>query len=135
MTIRVYTASCMKHSGYWREIAASVPDIEWVARWPTEHCGNIPDSETFAKWFWQQDFEDVSRADVVLVFAEQSDNLRGALVEAGIGIALHKRVMVVGKHHSYGTWQYHPAVVRVDNMDQAIETLRLYARFGIHHFN
>lgn len=132
--LRVYTASCLRHADGWKYMANDNQEIEWVARWPTEHCSNVPDNSAFARWFWSQDFEDVARADVVLVFAEGNDNLRGALVEAGIGIALHKRIIVVGEHVSYGTWQYHPSVVRVKDLPDALETLRLYSKHGIGHF-
>lgn len=115
--IKVYTASKLKHAEKWKSIV--IEGVEFVARWPRLHVGNIPDDASYAKVFWQHDLEDVARADVILVYAEAEEHLRGALVEAGMAIALNKIVVVVGTHPDYGTWQHHPLVYKVDNLDAA----------------
>lgn len=75
--------------------------------------------------FWKHDHEDVARCDVVLVYAEPTDVLKGALVEAGIGIALNKTIIVVGDNEGYSTWQYHSLVKRVADLNEAEELLKL----------
>lgn len=132
--LRIYTASKLKHADTWRKLRSDWPEFDWVARWPTDHCGNIPDTDTFARWFWMQDMEDVARCDVVVVFAEGDDHLRGALVEAGATIALHKTVIVVGEHPDYGTWQWHSSVRRVRDMAELRVTLDLLAKHGVSGF-
>ena len=132
--LRIYTASKLRHTEWWRQLRTDWPEFDWVSRWPVDHCGNIPDSDTFARWFWMQDVEDVSRCDVCVVFAERDDHLRGALVEAGIAIALHKTVIVVGQHEDYGTWQWHSSVRRVRDFDELRVTLNLLAKHGVSGF-
>lgn len=119
MTIRIYTASKLRHAPLWRGLIEEWPEIEFTARWPVKHVGTVPDDPSYARVFWEHDLEDVSKSDGVLLYAEDSDKLRGGLVEAGMAIALGKFVIVVGKHFDYGTWQYHPLVHRSPNLDAA----------------
>ena len=125
--IKVYTASKLGHAPRWRALLKEWPEVAFTARWPHKHVGAVPDEAVFARVFWEQDLEDVSRAGGVLVYAEPGDHLRGALVEAGMALALGKWVIVVGEHEDYGTWQYHPLVYRVSDLDQARLLLRTMA--------
>lgn len=134
MRLKVYTASKLKEGPRWRRLAEEWPEIDIVARWPFLHVtsdgapGWPDDCAAHGSIFWQHDYEDVSRADVVLVFADQAEDvLRGALVEAGMGIAMGKTVIVVGSNSGYGTWQYHQQVKRVPSLDAARSLLRLMA--------
>jgi nucleoside 2-deoxyribosyltransferase len=119
MSIRVYTASKLSEAQRWRDLIREWQEVEFVARWPIKHVGTVPDEPIFAKVFWEHDLEDVGTADVVLVFAKSEHRLRGALVEAGMAIALGRRVIVVGEHDDYGTWSYHPLVYRVRDLAEA----------------
>lgn len=133
MRLKVYTASKLKEGPRWRAIASKWPEIEVVARWPFLHVtddgspGWPDDCAAHGNVFWQHDHEDVARADVVLVYGESDDALRGALVEAGMAIALGKTVIVVGQCAAYGTWQFHSQVRRVGSMEAARSLLRLMA--------
>jgi nucleoside 2-deoxyribosyltransferase len=117
--MKVYTASKLNKKDLWIELARDWTEIQFTARWPVKHVGTVPDDPCFAKVFWVHDEEDVAAADVVLVYAEPEDKLKGALVEAGMAIATGKHVIVVGEHPDYGTWQYHPRVHRVKSLDDA----------------
>lgn len=117
-TIRVYTASKLEQSERWKQLRVDWPEIHFTARWPYM-VGQLEDSPSNARLFWLDDEADITSADVVLIFAEKHEHLRGALVEAGMAIALGKRVIVVGEHTDYGTWQYHPAVIRVKTLTHA----------------
>jgi nucleoside 2-deoxyribosyltransferase len=108
--IRVYTASNLSEAPRWRDLVEEWPEVKFVARWPFKHVGTVPDEPVYAKVFWDHDLEDVASCDVVLVYAEPGQKLRGALVEAGMALALHKRVIVVGDHDDYSTWRYHKNV-------------------------
>lgn len=128
--IRVYTASKLHWADLWCTLTETT-GVDFVARWPVDHSGNVPDNDPkAARQFWTEDFEDVARCDVVLVYAAGGDVLRGALVEAGMGIALHKRVLVVDPDHnpSFGTWQYHPSVTRVRSLNEAWKLLLDWAQ-------
>jgi nucleoside 2-deoxyribosyltransferase len=129
--MKVYTASKLSKAALWRQLRVDQSGIEFTARWPS-YSGReptdpefVPDTPENAKWFWLEDEEDVAKADVVLVFAEGDEHLRGALVEAGMGIALKKRVIVIGEHKDYGTWQFHPRVERVATLDEAWRLLTI----------
>jgi nucleoside 2-deoxyribosyltransferase len=116
---KVYTASKLKHASMWRDLRSIWSShVEFTARWPDLE-DKLSDDECFAREFWRHDIQDIARADCVLVYAEPGEHLRGALVEAGAGIALGKHVVLVGEHPDYGTWQYHPMVTKVDSLGWA----------------
>lgn len=118
--IRVYTASKLRHASMWRALCASTTVLQCHARWLKHVAMMTPDEPEHAAEFWLQDEQDVRDADVVLVYATGDDHLRGALVEAGIAIAVGVPVVVVGNHNDYGTWQYHPGVTRVATLEEAV---------------
>lgn len=116
--LRVYTASKLSAAPIWQEIHAAWPEVYCHARW-LKHTSILrtPDTADRAARFWVEDEQDVRHADVVVVYGREGEHLRGALVEAGIGIALGKPVVVIGDHPDYGTWQHHPAVIRLKDFD------------------
>lgn len=126
--IRVYTASKLDHAERWKKLRAEWPEVHFTARWPF-FVGQIADDGYNATQFWQDDHADVQRADVILVFAEKpEEKLRGALVEAGMGIAAGKKVIVIGEHPDYSTWQFHPLVTRLSSLERARICLEIWTR-------
>lgn len=121
--IRVYTASKLSTAPLWREIQKNSKSVFFHARWLRHNELKTADTPENAVRFWIEDEEDVSTADAVLVFANEGEHLRGALVEAGIALANGVPVIVVGKHSDYGTWQYHPGVRRAEHMAHALDML------------
>lgn len=121
MTVKVYFASKTCHAPKWIGLRAAWQDrIHFVARWPYM-VGVVPATDPVAAQnFWQDDMLDVSTADVVIVYVEPGEHLRGALVEAGMALAYDNWVIVVGNSPDYGTWQYHPKVRQADTIDQAL---------------
>jgi nucleoside 2-deoxyribosyltransferase len=120
VSIKVYTASKLTEAQRWRDLREAWPEVDFVARWPFMHVGNVPDdSPSCAKVFWQHDLADVAAADVVLVYGAPEHHLRGALVETGMAIALGKWVIVVGEHEDYGTWRWHPLVYSAEDLASA----------------
>lgn len=79
--------------------------------------------------FWSIDEVDVRRADFVVVCPSER-NLRGALVEVGIGIACGKTIILIGNCVSYGTWQYHPLIKKADNLIHAINCILGFRAFS-----
>lgn len=118
MIPKVYIASKMHHAPKWRE-AYSREDIHVVSRWPFLET-QVDDRPSNCRKFWQDDFTDVQSCAVLILFAEEGENLRGALVEVGIALALGKFVIVIGEHHDHGTWWHHPLVRRVDDFEKAV---------------
>ena len=116
---KVYMASKLRHSAMLRELVLSRTDICFTARWPYfEH--QVPDTKEHASHFWSHDFNDVTYAEVVVVYAEQDDKLRGALVEVGYALALGKPVIVIGDHADYGTWRHANNVRRALDIKEAL---------------
>lgn len=126
--MKVYVGSCTSHARTWLEIAN-----EWrlntghrmICSWPDMVVGGLGEGEYLAKVFWQLDVKEVQDADVVLIYAESDDILRGALVEVGVALASEIPVVVVGSSNSYGTWQYHPLVHRVPALANVVPFLDL----------
>ena len=123
--IRVYTASTLKQAPLWRKLHETHPHIYCHARWLKHMAHGTPDTPEQASWFWQQDEEDVRDADALVAYADQTERLRGGLVEVGMAIAFGVPVIVVGAHFDCGTWQYHPAVTRVRDLDEAVAWLKV----------
>ncbi len=121
--IRVYTASQLKHAAKWRDLCAGNSRVYFHARWLKHISVGTPDTAEFASEFWLQDEQDVKDSDAVLIYAEQGDRLRGALVEAGMAIAYRVPVILAGEHPDFGTWQHHPGVTCVDDLDSALTYL------------
>ena len=117
--IRVYTASKLSTAQMWRELHAAWPHVYFHARWLKHNAIGTPDLQAYAGRFWKEDEIDVRQADALLLYGLPGEHLRGALVEAGMAIAFQVPVIVVGEHPDYGTWQYHPGVHRVADLNAA----------------
>lgn len=116
---KIYIASKMHHAERWRQEYCR-QDVHIVSRWP--FLEPFIDTEiNNCKKFWQDDVADIQTADAVVVYVEEGEKLRGALVEAGIAIGLGKLVVVVGDHPDFGTWSYHPQVKKARSLDLAFK--------------
>ncbi len=131
MKLKVYTASKLSDGPLWRRLAEDWPEIEFVARWPFHHVtySGKPDwpedCAAHGRVFWQHDHEDVLRSDIVLVYTQSEQPLKGALIEAGMALGSGRSVVVVGEHPSYPTWWFHKNVSRVKSLEEARSLLRL----------
>ena len=120
---RVYFASKLYHASTWRNLKDA--RVHAFARWLVHEESATEDSAEEAKNFWIEDVSDVKVADAVVVYAAYDDKLRGALVEAGVALAMKVPVYVIGEHPDYGTWQYHPGVIRCDELEEALHLISL----------
>jgi nucleoside 2-deoxyribosyltransferase len=124
--IRVYTASCTQHASLWQTLVSDWLEVHFTARWALVHApANVPESH--AKVFWSQDLADVLASDVVLIYAEEGDQLRGALVEAGAALGAGRPVLAVGPDAAFGSWACHPLVHRLADLQGARALLRTMA--------
>jgi len=110
--IRIYTASKLSSAEVWHDIQKTWPEVFCHARWLKHTQLGTPDTAEYARRFWIEDEEDVRHADLLVLYGKPNEHLRGALVEAGIALALKIPVAVIGEHPDYGTWQHHPGVVK-----------------------
>ena len=124
---RVYTASKLKHAKMWKDICDKRHDVIFHARWLKHVQLGTPGTVDNARAFWQEDHQDVATSDALIVYAEEGDRLRGALVEAGIAIALGVPVFLVGDSPDFGTWQYHSMVIvrGCSTIEDALEQIAL----------
>lgn len=122
----IYIASRMHHAGMCRELReAEMRKFTITSRWIDQAKSFDEACASFEvkRQGWLDDEADIRRSDYVLVYADptqvccdcprplfQGELLRGALVEAGMGIAMGKRMVLCGESESFGTWQHHPAV-------------------------
>lgn len=128
--LRIYTASCLHHAPLWRQLAHEWNEFTFSARWPFHHCdsnGTPIWPESFAPIFWEQDVEDIKNSDVLLIWAEPTDPLRGALVEAGVALGLGKKIILSGQNERFGTWQFHPLISSVKSLEEGRKLLNLLA--------
>ena len=127
MSARVYVASKLKYADELLAMRKKFLNIHFTDRWSLMH-GKVEDDHEQAGHFWQDDFDDIARAEYVVVWAPSAeDKLRGALVEAGIGIALGKIVILAGESDDFGTWQYHPAVIyKAATLEKALAHARAH---------
>lgn len=123
MTVKIYTASTLRHAEMWRRLVRENLDICFTARWPFTEVFD-GDAHDQAPNFWSHDLSDVAYADVVLTYAVEGDALRGALIETGYGLALGKHVIIVGDHPSYGTWRRHRPIIHATTIEDALAIAR-----------
>lgn len=119
---KIYIASKMHHAPRWRE-AYSREDIHIVSRWPFLEP-SIDSRPSNCRKFWQDDFIDIQTADIIIVYVEEGEKLRGALVEVGVALAFGKFVVVIGDYPDFGTWRFHPQVVCAADFEDAIAMVK-----------
>lgn len=119
--LRVYPASKVKHAQKWIDLQESESYLFFHARWLKASKKEADFNNGAFAHLWEMCQEDVQSADVVLIYAEEGDRLKGAFVEAGMALAFGKKVLAVG---CQGTWVHHKNVRRFDTLEQALEDIR-----------
>lgn len=120
--LRVYPASKVKHAQKWLDLHESNPHLFFHARWLKASKKESDFNNGAFGHLWRMCEEDVKSADVVLVYAEEGDRLKGAFVEAGMALAFDKKVLAVGCE---GTWVHHKNVKRCETLKQALAHIKL----------
>lgn len=121
--IKVYIASKLKYAERFKKYREDwkASGIDLHARWfdqaIIEQTSEVPPEDFHI--FWLVDEEDVKVSSALIVYGEENDKLRGALIEAGIAIGQGMLVIVVGDCPDFGTWQYHPTVTRAGSLEHA----------------
>lgn len=130
---KVYIASKFHHGAKWLQLREESFQgqspwfgIQFTSRWFKQYYDRVPDEPQYCKIGWIHDLEDVEDCDVLIIYGEPGEHLRGALVEAGAALAFGKHVIAVGGHEDYGTWQYHPMVHLTQTMDEALVILKCF---------
>lgn len=126
---KVYTASKIHHHLLWQKMKQDIDwdFIEWTASWvdhpdiPNEQSGEdiLP---TVFRDAWMANIADVRRSDFILLYSGGEEALRGALIEAGAGMAYGLNIVAVGVAESH-SWTFHPQVVRMKTLREARDYL------------
>jgi nucleoside 2-deoxyribosyltransferase len=118
--LRVYPSSKVKHAPMWRKLQSKVPHLFLNARWLkwAEKENGLTTKQ------FRECQEDIETSDVLILYAEEGDVLKGALVEVGMALSKGIRVIFVSSDMlSYGTWVYNNSVTWVSNMKDAMNLL------------
>lgn len=125
---RLYIASCTRHATRWNAFAESC-DYNVLHITSTWHSNFVETTSPIVDGpgIWAKDFDDIEyQSNVMLVYQESGDRLRGALVEVGfaLGINATKRrfpVIYCGDDEQAGTWAYANGVLRARSFADGIE--------------
>lgn len=110
---RTYIASKSFHGHRWKELRAQGCRI--VSTWIDE-CG-AGETDDFSDLF-DRCIREASQADVLILYREEGEILKGALIEAGAALAAGKPVHAVG----CGEFNFvrHPLVTQYPTLEKAL---------------
>lgn len=122
--MKLYIASDIRHAQQWiyfRELC--YPTIIVVSSWIDFLVDGEPPnlSEKTIEKSWENNINDLALCNVLMLYHERGDSLRGALFEAGIAFAMKKPIMFVGDRNILGTLRV--CFQHSDNLDEAVTTL------------
>jgi hypothetical protein len=124
---KIYIASKAKHRPRWRDFR-DVMGYDIISKWiDTEdtYIGiSVADnSDLDYTKLWRECVQDVKDCDVLVMYVEEGERMKGALIELGIALGLRKEIIVTGPLGDNGTWHHHDLV---EVSDKSIEDLMEY---------
>ncbi len=115
--MKIYIASKASHRPRWRELRDRF-GVPIISRWiDVEDKFNDDPTGLDYEELWDWCVEDCKICDVLVVFAEFGEVLKGALVEVGVALSQKKRVIAVGPRSVFeqnGTWLNHYGIEHTD---------------------
>jgi hypothetical protein len=112
--MRIYIASKAKYASRWRELRASgVPIISSWIDW------DEPKTTDGWRQLWELCVSEAAAADVLILYEEPGDVLKGALVETGICIGAGNRVYFAGERGRHSIVN-HPRVTVFGTIEDAV---------------
>ena len=70
---------------------------------------------------WVSCIEEAKQCSCLILYSEDSEDLKGAVAEVGAALAGGAKVLFVGPVIGSGTIAHHPSVTRMESIEQAIE--------------
>lgn len=125
---KIYIASKARHRPRWREFRDGM-GYQIISRWidtGDKYIGTTAGdamSDLDYRQLWRECVQDVRDCDVLVLYVEEGEHLKGALIELGIALGLKKEIIVTGPLGDNGTWHYHD---KVEVSDKSIEALMEY---------
>lgn len=110
--LKLYIASRTIHASRWRALRKK--GVPFISTWIDE--AGPGQTEDWSE-LTQRCIDEVTGADITIVYAEVEDVLKGALIEWGAALAVGKPVIYVGPPHR---WATHPLVVVAATMEDAL---------------
>lgn len=115
--MKIYCASKVKYAPLWLKFRETGVNI--ISTWIDE-AG--PGQSKSYKDLSLRCFQEVSQCDFVVLYCEDEDILKGALMEVGAAIALGKRVICVGWCASISpVFIFHPLWHNCDTLENALK--------------
>jgi nucleoside 2-deoxyribosyltransferase len=103
--MRVYIASDIKYARRWIALREKLyPRVAIVSTWiDFLKDGEPKASAQVVKESWDNNIKDVLLCDVLILFVQPGDSMRGSCFEAGVAFAMGKRVIFVGDLPTIGS--------------------------------
>lgn len=118
--IKVYIASKVKHAARWRQWRDNRTTIEIISTWIDEaEAGQTRDYSEL----WQRCISEAVEADCLVLYHEEGEELKGALVEVGAALAVGNRVYVCCKKDVFGSWVSHKLVTVCYSLPEVIAAI------------
>lgn len=111
-----YVASKTKHAAKWKAYRDSGVPI--ISTWIDE--AGIGETKSFPD-LWRRCVSETRKARALIVYAEDGDELKGALIEVGAALASNTPVFMVGNIEAMKTARNHPLVRQCGYLEQAFE--------------
>lgn len=113
----IYIASKTHHAEKWKALRSQgVPIIStWIDEAGVGETKSFPD-------LWRRCISEASSAERLIVYAEEGEQLKGALIEVGAALASGVPVIMVGTIEPMKTAVNHPLVSKAPSLENAILT-------------
>jgi hypothetical protein len=124
---KIYVASKARHRPRWRALRDTF-GYHIISQWIDVDDGysEDPTGLDYGK-LWKACIQDVQDCDVLVLYVETDEHLKGALVELGVALGLKKEIIVTGDLGDNGTWFNHD---QVTVSDKSIEEVMDYIYHG-----
>lgn len=122
--MKVYIASDIRHAQKWINMRSIVyPSVVIVSTWIDFLKDGEPAqvSEEIIKQSWDNNLMDLFLCDVLVLYVERGDSMRGSCFEAGVAFSAGKRIIYVGEQEVIGTLGY--CFELVDSLEHAFQLL------------
>lgn len=115
MKLKIYTASKTKHADKWKALRDQGYNV--ISTWIDE-AGPGETSDFYD--LWERCIEESSHCDVLLIYREPGEELKGAWVELGSAIASGALVIAVGIEE-FSISKYD--IILCKSLDEAVSTI------------
>lgn len=123
---KIYIASKAHHRPRWRAVRDNGYEI--VSQWiDTEDKFTLDPTDLDFVKLWEMCLADIKSCDVLVLYVEDGERLKGALVELGAAIALNKEIIVTGRIGDNGSWHNHP---KIEVSGKTLEEVLTYIYHG-----